>query len=211
MGVAFDFLRREDRCRGIDVYIRPTRTREPRWPPSRWCNVPGCGHRRCWSHCETDFGTATEVPSETFILLSWRYGSRSSRRPHPRRQVNLSRTSQVPRCYIRGDRARGCAWRRYADLSGTRRWHSQLLSLLRLTFFFSPLASRYCVVLFFFSALMCSISLEVSISVPPEGGVKLDTSSKIASSTITLSNLTVCFVFMGSVAPGMVILLAESS
>jgi hypothetical protein len=34
-------------------------------------------------------GTTTEVPSEASILLPWRYGSRSSRRPYPRRQVTV--------------------------------------------------------------------------------------------------------------------------
>jgi hypothetical protein len=78
-------------CR-IDVPIGPTRAREPRWPPSRGCNVPGCGHRRCWSHCETNFGTTTEVSRRTFILLPRRYRNRSARRPHPRGEMTVPLT-----------------------------------------------------------------------------------------------------------------------
>src|SRR5258706_2148770 len=69
--LAFDFSRREDCLCRIDVPIGPTRTREPRRLPSRGRNVSGCGHRRCWSYRETDFGTTTEVPGEALILLPW--------------------------------------------------------------------------------------------------------------------------------------------
>ena len=48
-------------------------------------------------------------------------------------------------------------------------------------------------------------------SFAPAGGVKVNTSGEIGSSTVMLSNLTVSLVLIGPLAPGMVILLVESS
>src|SRR6266446_3928265 len=67
--------------------LGPTRACEPCWHSGRGCNVPGCGHRRCCSHCETDLGTATHIPRKAFVLLPRRYRSRSPGGPHPRGQL----------------------------------------------------------------------------------------------------------------------------
>jgi hypothetical protein len=41
--------------------------------------------------------TTAQVPRKAFILLPWRYGSRSARRPHPRRQVTHIRVHDIKR------------------------------------------------------------------------------------------------------------------